>query len=84
MDHHLTFLKIPPSRIVECKFIVESYEGLAVVRTIDPSKGILVLISTLDTQTIVEQLLDDILPALDARLIDQPQDLAGDWLLSGE
>ncbi len=46
MDSRLLFLRMPQEEIVIFKFILESYEELGIVRTIDPMRGELCIIST--------------------------------------
>jgi hypothetical protein len=40
MDTISLFIKIPTAEIAYLNFILESYEGVAIVRTIDPREGI--------------------------------------------
>ena len=40
MDTISLFIKIPPREIAYLTFVLESYEGVAVMRTIDPRRGI--------------------------------------------
>jgi len=40
MDTISLFIKIPPCEIAYLTFVLESYEGVAVMRTIDPGRGI--------------------------------------------
>jgi len=41
-------LRLPPGDIAYVKFIVESYEGIGVMRTIDPAMALIVLIVAAD------------------------------------
>jgi hypothetical protein len=40
MDTISLFIQIPPREIAYLSFILESYEGVAVARTIDPHEGL--------------------------------------------
>ncbi len=41
MDTHSIFLRLRPEDIAYFKFIIESYEGMAVVRTQDPQEAVI-------------------------------------------
>ena len=41
MDTVQMYVRVNPKDMAYVKFIVESYEGLAVLRTVDPREGIL-------------------------------------------
>ena len=43
MDTISLIIQIPPQEIAYLSFIIESYEGVAVVRTIDPHEGLVEL-----------------------------------------
>jgi len=42
------YLRVPPAEIAYLKFIFESYEGIAVVRTIDRAAAVIVLMIAAD------------------------------------
>jgi hypothetical protein len=39
MDTISLIIQVPPQEIAYFSFIMESYEGIAIVRTLDPQKG---------------------------------------------
>lgn len=43
MDTQSRYLRINPKDIAYFKFIIESYEGMAVVRTLDPKEAVVEL-----------------------------------------
>ena len=43
MDTISLLIQIPPHEIAYLNFVLESYEGVAAVRTVDPRKGIVEL-----------------------------------------
>ncbi|MBW2038688.1 MAG: DUF4911 domain-containing protein [Deltaproteobacteria bacterium] len=43
MDTIAIFIQIPPREIAFLTFVLESYEGVATMRTVDPEKGIVEL-----------------------------------------
>lgn len=57
MEPRLLFLRLPHQEIVMFKFILESYEELGIVRTIDPLKGELCIISTESLRKDLDQLM---------------------------
>ncbi len=59
MDTISLFIKIPPCEIAYLTFVLESYEGVAVMRTVDPRRGIVeVMISPFYEEEIGEILTD--------------------------
>ena len=58
------FLRISPSRIWYLKFILEGYDGLATLSTIDQEKGIVLLRFPESSQKILVALLERLAPAL--------------------
>ncbi len=60
MDTHSRYFRIRRKDIAYFKFIIESYEGMAVVRTVDPSEAIVELMIAPGW----EEDADDVLEAL--------------------
>ncbi len=58
MDTHSLFLRVPCKDIAYLKFIIESYEGMAVVRTIDPDQAIVELMIAPGWEEEVERVLE--------------------------
>jgi hypothetical protein len=54
------YLKLPPSDIAYLKFIVESYEGIGVLRTIDRAVAVIVLIVAADFERDARAILDSL------------------------
>ncbi|MCB0324823.1 MAG: DUF4911 domain-containing protein [Bdellovibrionales bacterium] len=77
------FLKLPPEHIVLLKNLLESYEGLAEIRTLDRETGEIVLLALPDTEATLRSVLDSEQPSLAFRYIPTPSSVAADWLLSG-
>lgn len=76
------YLKLPTENIVLLKAIVESHEGLAELRTLDPERGEVVLLAVADTLVETKRLVLEIADSLCMREVPAPEDLRGDWLLS--
>lgn len=92
---HPVFVRVAPEQIVYLKFILESYEDLGVVRTLNASSGDLVVLaleSTHEDTTALLQALSREIPLqlIDPRMVSLGPDgpapelrsLEGDWLLA--
>jgi hypothetical protein len=60
MDTISLFIKIPTTEIAYLNFILESYEGVAVVRTIDPREGIVEVMIPPSYQKEIKEILKDL------------------------
>lgn len=78
------FIKLPTENIVMLKFLLESYEGLGILRTLDPQTGEVVILSLSSTAATVRELLTKLTDELKLRIVPAPEDLKGDWLLAEE
>ncbi len=58
MDTHSLFLRIRRKDIAYLKFIIESYEGMALVRTKDPDQAIVELMIAPGWESEVEKVLE--------------------------
>ncbi len=76
------FVKLPPEEIVSIKFTVESYDGLGIVRTLNPQTGEVVILATEDSVEDVKKLLKSLKNSLNLRIIPPPPCVQGDWLLA--
>lgn len=54
------YLRVNPKDMAYVKFIVESYEGLAVLRTVNPREGIMEWMIPPDLVKEVEELIDSL------------------------
>jgi hypothetical protein len=54
------FLQIPPREIAYLTFVLESYEGVAAIRTVDPRKGIVELMVSPHYQEEIKEILQDL------------------------
>jgi hypothetical protein len=78
------FIKLPPEHIVSIKSIIEGYEGLGIVRTLNPQTGEVVILALEGTVEEVHKILEDIRTPLNLRIIPIPPSADDDWLLAGE
>jgi hypothetical protein len=60
MDTHSLFLRVPRKEIAYLKFIIESYEGMAVIRTKDPYQAMVEVMIAPGWEKEVEALLEDL------------------------
>jgi hypothetical protein len=60
MDTISLILQIPPREIAYLTFILESYEGVAAIRTIDPREGIVELMVSPSYQEETREILKDL------------------------
>ncbi len=60
MDIIVQYYRIDPKKIVFLKALLDGYEGLVVVRTIDPREGIIQLMLSPDFLNDVKQILTDL------------------------
>ena len=74
------FLKLPVNNIVELKFTLESYEGLAIVRTLDSERGHVLVMALEDTRLEVLRVLESIVDDLDVVFMDDAELDSDDWL----
>jgi hypothetical protein len=73
MDTHSIYLRLRPKDIAYFKFILETYEGMAVVRTEDPSEAVVELMVAPGWEEDVRRVLDglqeeiplEMLPSID-------------------
>ena len=56
------YLRVAPADIAYVKFIFESYEGIAVVRTVDRARAVIVLLIAADLADEARRILDSIRP----------------------
>lgn len=60
MDTHLKYFRIQRKDIAYFKFIIESYEGMAVVRTKDPHEAIVELIVAPGWETELNEVIESL------------------------
>jgi hypothetical protein len=60
MDTISLIVQIPPREIAFLSFVLESYEGIVVVRTLDPQKGVVELMVSPHFQVEMDAILTDL------------------------
>ena len=68
------YLELPPGDIAYLKFILESYEGVGVMRTIDRTKAVVVLMIAADFLDDARALLASLRAEVPWREIPRPDD----------
>lgn len=81
MELHEIYLEIPPEEIAYVKFIVESYEGVGIIRTVHRKKAIIVLLVVDDFLSVARGILDSLKNEASLTEIARPADIGDDWLL---
>ena len=60
MDTISLLIQIPPEEIAFLSFVLESYEGVAIARTVDPLQGLVELMVSPDYQEEMREILKDL------------------------
>lgn len=68
------YLRLPPEDIAYVKFIFESYEGIAVLRTIDRVAAVIVLMIAADLEHEARAILDSLRAEVPWREVPPPAD----------
>lgn len=74
------FLKVKTEDIAYLKFILESYEGVGIVRTVDQKNGIVVLLVAKDFKATAESILVSLHREMSMTEVPRPRDVEDDWL----
>ena len=73
-------LQLPPREIAYVKFVFESYEGIAVVRTLDRRGATLVVLAVPDFEADVRAVVRALAAETGCVETGPPADWDGDWL----
>ena len=71
-DTETIVARIPPEEICYVNAVVESYEGIGIVRTRDPQVGIIEFWVIAQFRTEFEALLEDLRQEIEVRILDIP------------
>lgn len=72
-------LKIDPQDIVFIKAILESYEGMVVMRTIEVGKPVIELLIARDFAPVIDRVIQDLQTQVAMEELPAPVSLAPDW-----
>jgi hypothetical protein len=78
----LIFLRVARPDIAFVKFVFESYEGVAVVRTLDRRAAVIVVMVSGDFLDIARGILGSLRESVHLEEIPPPANLDEEWLLS--
>lgn len=81
-DVHEIYLEVQPQDIAYIKFIIESYEILGIIRTVDRAKALIVVLAVPDTIDLTRGLLAALSSEIPIRQVPRPNDIGEDWLLT--
>lgn len=76
------YLEICPKDIAYIKFILESYEEVGIIRTIDRKKAIVVLLAVSDFIEVARAIVKSLQQEVTLIEIPPPPDLSDDWLMT--
>ena len=74
------YLALPPREIAYVKFVFESYEGVATVRTLDRHRATLVVLTTADFERVARAVVASLAAEGVCEESSPPAGFDGDWL----
>jgi hypothetical protein len=78
---HEIYFEIRPEDIAYVKFIIESYEVIGLIRTIDRKKAVIVVLILEDFLAVGRSLMDSLKSEIELSEIPRPADVGDDWLM---
>jgi len=75
------YFELRPEDIAYVKFIIESYEVIGLIRTIDRKKAIIVVLIVEDFLAVGRSLMDSLRSEIELTEIPRPVDVGDDWLM---
>ncbi|HEY3305718.1 MAG TPA: DUF4911 domain-containing protein [Candidatus Binatia bacterium] len=81
MNLHEIYFELRPEDIAYVKFILESYEVIGLIRTIDRKKAIIVVLIVEDFLAVGRSLMDSLRSEIELTEIPRPADVGDDWLM---
>lgn len=82
MDLIPIYLEISPQDIAYIKFILESYEGVGIIRTVDRKKAVIVLLAAEDFIEVARAIVKSLQQEITLNAIAPPAELSDDWLMT--
>lgn len=77
----LLYLEVAPQHIAPLKFIFESYDDVAIVRTVDRHRAVIVLLIAPDFAEVATAILESVREQFPCRPIPAPPGVTDDWLM---
>ncbi len=78
---HDIYLEIQPAHIAYVKFVVESYEEIGLIRTVDRKKAVIVFLVMNDFLATAREVLDSLKRDISIIEITRPADMTEDWFM---
>jgi hypothetical protein len=75
------YLEICPQDIAYVKFILESYEEVGIIRTVDRKKAVIVLLAAEDFVDTAQAIIESLQQEITLIEVPPPHDLTDDWLM---
>ena len=82
MSLHAIYLELSPADIAYVKFIFESYEEVGIIRTVDRTRAVIVLLAMTDFLAVARAILQSIKNDVPLREISRPANMEDDWLMA--
>lgn len=79
---HGIYLEVPPEHIAYLKFVIESYEEIGFIRTVDRKKAIIVFLAMPDFLETAREVLDSIKRDIPVSEIPRHADMSDDWFMA--
>jgi hypothetical protein len=76
------YLEIRPPDIAYIKFVLESYEEVGIIRTIDRNRAVIVLLAVFDFVEVARAIIKSLQQEITLIEIPPPPDLSDDWLMT--
>jgi len=76
------YLETRPQDIAYVKFILESYEEVGIIRTVDRKKAVIVLLAVEDFIETAHAIVKSLQQDITLIEIPQPPDMGDDWLMT--
>jgi hypothetical protein len=81
MNLHEIYFTIRPEDIAYVKFVLESYDGVGIIRTVDRRKAIIVALVVEDFLAAARALFAALKDEVAIAEIPRPADIGDDWLM---
>ena len=81
-DVNEIYLEVRPQDIAYIKFIIESYEILGIIRTVDRTKAVIVVLAVPDAMELAQGVLAALGGEIPIKQIPRPDEIGDDWLLT--
>lgn len=81
MHLHELYFTLRPEDIAYVKFVLESYDGVGIIRTADRKKAVIVALVVEDFLAAARKLFAALKNEIDIVEISRPEEIGDDWLM---